>query len=201
MGSDERWVCLARLLPPDHAAWGWQARAVWPWLLAWADENGFIPTRKGLAALAAATRFPIEIVEAGVAELAGDGLIETVDGGFSVPSQEPEPSSARVSGGSIETYVVQRGDGGPVKIGKSSRFESRLASLQTGSAEKLIVLHRIRGDHEARLHAACREWRSSGEWFKPEPMFFTTLSEHIGADSGNAAAIARIDSIAKRGAR
>lgn len=67
------------------------------------------------------------------------------------------------------TYFVQRGRGGPIKIGISSHIESRLRALATGSAEPLVLLGVIDGDHERTMHEQLAEHRLEGEWFSPSP--------------------------------
>lgn len=79
----------------------------------------------------------------------------------------------------IVTYVVQRGDDGPVKIGRARDLTKRMESLQTGCAESLSVLRTIRGDHEKVLHAACAPFRLRGEWFAPSPEFFAALGRAV----------------------
>lgn len=65
------------------------------------------------------------------------------------------------------TYFIQRGDSGPIKIGKSSCPRQRIRDLATASAEPLRLLAVIDGDHEAELHAKHGEHRMCGEWFVP----------------------------------
>lgn len=71
----------------------------------------------------------------------------------------------------MAVYLVQRGEGGPVKIGFTTSFESRLSSLRTASPEPLNVIRVFHGtlDDERRLHASLAQHRLNGEWFKPVP--------------------------------
>jgi hypothetical protein len=74
------------------------------------------------------------------------------------------------------TYVVRRGgDGGPVKIGRSSNITKRLAQLQSASAEPVALLHTIAGDVEAELHEKLSRHRVRGEWFNGSPEFYGDL--------------------------
>ena len=82
--SNERYVRLYARLTPDMAAWGWQAKAVWPWVLVAADGAGIIATAKGVrgvAAVLAGGGFPAEVVEAGLSELIADGCLEALRDG------------------------------------------------------------------------------------------------------------------------
>lgn len=81
--SNERYV---RLYRPgvDHRALCWQARAIWPLLLQEADGAGVIGARKGVAGVARALDFPIEVVEAGIADLLDDGCLVSIPGGYCV---------------------------------------------------------------------------------------------------------------------
>ena len=77
--SNERYVRLYARLTPDMAAWAWQAKAVWPWVLVCADGAGIIETAKGargVAAVLAGGGFPLDVVEAGLSELIADGCLE-----------------------------------------------------------------------------------------------------------------------------
>lgn len=66
------------------------------------------------------------------------------------------------------TYFIQAESGGPIKIGKAVDVAKRLASLQTGSVEKLVVLGWFDGDREREFHAQFAAFRVSGEWFAPD---------------------------------
>jgi T5orf172 domain len=77
-----------------------------------------------------------------------------------------------------EAIYFARAASGPIKIGKTTQPEIRLAGLRNGSAEHIYgervvwapaglerVLHRLLARH--RLH---------GEWFAPEPLVLETLA-------------------------
>lgn len=85
--SNERFVKLYRDESPDEAVWCWQAIALWPQLIRKADPAGEIRTRKGLRGVAALTRLPLDIVvEAGMAELLGDGCVVETPSGYKIPN-------------------------------------------------------------------------------------------------------------------
>lgn len=69
----------------------------------------------------------------------------------------------------MAVYVVQAGEGGPVKIGFTNKPRRRIAELQTGLPQRLRVLHLFDGseEDERRLHRRFAEHRVSGEWFHP----------------------------------
>lgn len=69
------------------------------------------------------------------------------------------------------TYFIQSVDGGPIKIGRSTKAAllGRLGSIQTGNPERLRVTHTLRGDQERALHWRFRHLRLEGEWFLPDP--------------------------------
>lgn len=65
-------------------------------------------------------------------------------------------------------YFIRAGASGPVKIGYTSRdIKQRLASLQCGHPEELLLLAAVSGDRtlEAELHQCFASHRLSGEWF------------------------------------
>lgn len=66
-------------------------------------------------------------------------------------------------------YFIQKGEGGPIKIGFSHVVEYRLIALQSTNLDELRVLHALPGDRqlERRLHAAFAKHRIRGEWFHP----------------------------------
>ena len=72
----------------------------------------------------------------------------------------------RVKGETV-LYVIQRGNDGPIKIGFTRNLKSRLAQLQSASAEKLHVLRVYKmADVEKAIHAELeRASRLEGEWF------------------------------------
>lgn len=77
----------------------------------------------------------------------------------------PAPPSGKDRGW---VYVMRAGE--HVKIGKSAAPQSRLSSIQTGSAYQVEVLRLIEtgnmSDLESRLHARFCEYCVRGEWFK-----------------------------------
>lgn len=67
-----------------------------------------------------------------------------------------------------DLYVIQSGDFGPVKIGRSKNVAARLRSLQTGQHERIrllgvgVGLGHLEGD----AHYAFRPIRVQNEWFQ-----------------------------------
>lgn len=70
----------------------------------------------------------------------------------------------------MSIYFVQAGEDGPIKIGLASNVVSRVAALQTGCAQKLILLLQCKGDRdlEKSLHQKFAAHRLHGEWFRPD---------------------------------
>lgn len=68
-----------------------------------------------------------------------------------------------------KTYFIQRGDDGPIKIGRTTDVTKRLAALSTACAEPLHVLGVMDGNHETRLHRKFAAHRIRAEWFAPVP--------------------------------
>lgn len=79
--ANERYVRFYISETADQAAWSWQARMLWPWLLNKADRAGVVATRTGARGVAALTRLPVDHVEAGIADLLVDGCVEEWSGG------------------------------------------------------------------------------------------------------------------------
>ena len=67
----------------------------------------------------------------------------------------------------IKTYFIQHQPSGLIKIGISQNPVKRLASLQTSSPDKLILLGWTVGNLEIKLHQKYKSLRGRGEWFKP----------------------------------
>lgn len=63
------------------------------------------------------------------------------------------------------TYIIQREDGGPVKIGKAVRLMNRISELQTSVPSKLVLVYLSIGDKEKELHQKFKSHRIRGEWF------------------------------------
>lgn len=101
--ANERYVRLYTSETADQAAWSWQARMVWPWLLAKADRAGVIATKTAARGVAALTRLPIEHVEIGLGDLMADGCVEEWRGGgykirnFLEAQNTPSSNSKRVA--------------------------------------------------------------------------------------------------------
>lgn len=66
-------------------------------------------------------------------------------------------------------YFIRNIVSGNLKIGFSDTPSKRLKDLQTGSADKLVLIKTIPGDKEleVRLHEQFAHCRLDGEWFKP----------------------------------
>ena len=76
--------------------------------------------------------------------------------------------SRRVGDGKpVFTYFVQRGEDGPIKIGRAQNIPKRMKELATGCAEPLRLLAFLEGTHERRLHKKLHAHRMCGEWFAP----------------------------------
>lgn len=63
-------------------------------------------------------------------------------------------------------YFIQSSAGGPIKIGKSTNANRRLANLQTAHAERLLLLGTTQIHSEESLHQRFADLRLSGEWFR-----------------------------------
>lgn len=83
-------------------------------------------------------------------------------------------------------YFVQRGPGGPIKIGVTARSVSaRVKSLQTGCAEPLRLMLAVPerdGLREQALHRRFRKHRQEGEWFEPVQDLLLLIDE-LGPES------------------
>ncbi len=66
-------------------------------------------------------------------------------------------------------YFIQGESGGHIKIGYTTNVATRLAGLQTGYPETLVIrcISPASYKDEARLHETFKEHRTRGEWFKP----------------------------------
>ena len=69
-----------------------------------------------------------------------------------------------------DLYVIGRGHGHPVKVGRSTNVLRRLTALQTGSPWSLYLLghHAGEGSTEKAMHAKL-PFRMEGEWFAWSP--------------------------------
>lgn len=72
---------------------------------------------------------------------------------------------------SSSVYFIQRGEGGPIKIGVSTDVATRLRSLQAKSSELLVLLGTLPGgaELEQALHGRFRDQKVEGEWFRLSP--------------------------------
>ncbi len=75
----------------------------------------------------------------------------------------------------MAVYVMQAGEGGPVKIGTTTNIKRRLALIQNAQAVKVTLVRLMEGgpDEERALHRRFAEFRLHGEWFSPEDEILT----------------------------
>lgn len=69
----------------------------------------------------------------------------------------------------MAVYFIQATESGHIKIGYSVDPSARLAQLQTGHFDKLVLLGQVAGDQsvERMLHVRFAAWRMNGtEWFR-----------------------------------
>jgi hypothetical protein len=66
-------------------------------------------------------------------------------------------------------YFIQKGEGGPIKIGMTTNLKKRRAAIQTHSDEKVILLAQLDGGarRENEIHSMFEQDRKHGEWFRP----------------------------------
>lgn len=71
----------------------------------------------------------------------------------------------------MSVYFIQRGIGGPIKIGTASRFFTRYRKLQSEYVEPLYIRALIKGDRSTEREYHNKYWRyrltKTGEWFSP----------------------------------
>lgn len=84
--ANERYVKLFTRDTPEWLCWCWQARALWPLLIRKAERSGVIATKLGTRGLAALVGLPVEVVDAGVADLLVDGCLVTHELGYVLPN-------------------------------------------------------------------------------------------------------------------
>lgn len=162
--ANERYVRVYTRDTAEQLCWPWEARAIWWLLIRKADRSGMlpVPTKLGMRGVAALISMPVEVVEVGLAALLEDGCVRAVPEGFLIPNY------IEAQGDFMNTYVVRSGASGPVKIGRSKDPANRIATLQTGCAEKLTLLHLLPWDAEKDLHRRLASWRMRGEWFSAQ---------------------------------
>lgn len=81
-------------------------------------------------------------------------------------------------------YFIQAGANGPIKIGTATDLPTRIATLQTGCPEPLVILGTIPGDLlvEGALHRALSDHRYRGEWFHPTGEVLEVIERAKGGD-------------------
>lgn len=85
-------------------------------------------------------------------------------------------------------YFIQ--SGAAIKIGVSTSVKQRLASLQTSSPTKLVLLATVEGarEDEARLHRRFANERIAGEWFRSDGTLQAFVSSLASMTPGEARA-------------
>lgn len=103
-----------------------------------------------------------------------DALLEPLKAaGIYGRRRRPAPTVARSEGAQDVTrslYFVQRGAGGPVKIGVSTDVASRVRTLQCASEDELRLLVTVPTSElaEREAHRRFAPYRIRGEWFRAE---------------------------------
>lgn len=72
----------------------------------------------------------------------------------------------------MPVYIVQAGEGGPVKVGFAENPHRRLSQLQAECPAPLALVALFDGSRkeESEVHAAWAQYRLRGEWFSPEAL-------------------------------
>jgi hypothetical protein len=76
-------------------------------------------------------------------------------------------------------YFVQSETGGPIKIGSAINADERIAELQQGHPERLVLLATARGGEkrEREWHRRFAAARKRGEWFETVPDLIILIAE------------------------
>ncbi len=95
---------------------------------------------------------------------------------YGKPDQKPKPMSKQDK---QRVYFIQSGDGGPIKIGTSKNPSARLKTLQVATAETLVLLGSIKGNHltERQWHNDHKAHKITGEWFHPDDSLLDAMKQ------------------------
>jgi len=90
-------------------------------------------------------------------------------------------------------YFIECGRGGPIKVGRAVDPEFRLAELQCGNPEELILLAHVSGGEalERRLHRELAEFRIRGEWFKRTPQVAAVIRRELNRPGATSKTMSR----------
>ncbi|MES2783134.1 MAG: GIY-YIG nuclease family protein [Pseudomonadota bacterium] len=74
-------------------------------------------------------------------------------------------------------YFVQKGEGGPIKIGYTNCIKARMRSLKTAHGKECILLATRRGgmDREGAYHFQFAADFIGKEWFEPSPAILAEI--------------------------
>jgi hypothetical protein len=169
---------------------------LWTWALARASDDappdGLVIGPHAARLIAGAAQWPGDhriLIDA----LVSVGMASAADGGIRLrglgryrstwdKNRRRKGSLGLMAGPCV--YFIQSGDSGPVKIGYSDDPGRRLAQLQTGHPESLVLLCWIAGGptKEREVHDRFRaeRLREDGEWFRPS----ADLMAYIGSVRG-----------------
>lgn len=77
-------------------------------------------------------------------------------------------------------YFIQAGEGGPIKIGVASKWETRFSKLRADNHEEVRLVGFLDGDKqiEAGLHDRFAPDHIRGEWFRPSPALLAYIAEN-----------------------
>jgi len=93
----------------------------------------------------------------------------------------------------MAVYFIQAGVAGPIKIGLAVDPRERMANLQTGHYERLVLLGVLPGDatSEQEIHRRVASSRLHGEWFRPSDEVLSIVAvSSMDVNSAMAASIA-----------
>lgn len=81
----------------------------------------------------------------------------------------------------MAVYFIRAGESGPVKIGSADDVAHRIAELQAGNPEPLILLRQIDGGRQTEhfTHRHFKHLRIRGEWFVFDESMLTFVAEFV----------------------
>jgi hypothetical protein len=83
-----------------------------------------------------------------------------------IPSPGDDGSLSLVA--PTRTYFIQAGEGGNIKIGRTTNLRSRISNLQIGIPARLKLIHVVDRDIERMCHEKFHHIKVDGEWFTPD---------------------------------
>ncbi len=140
----------------------------------------FCDKRKANTTFASLTGAQLDLCGRCRAWAAGDrGKMAAQRVAMGMTAEPPPRKTMPRSSSRAKVYFIQAVDGGPIKIGWAEVPKCRLADIQIGNPQQLVIVGILNGGErrEREIHTRFRHLRIRGEWFENDDELVAFINE------------------------